>query len=335
MSSAVLETSVGIVVIGRNEGPRLIACLAGLARSGQEMGRVVYVDSGSTDGSVAAAEASGARVLRLDMSVPFTAARARNSGWRALLEGEAKPDYVQFVDGDCELAAGWLGVAAAELAKRPDVVAVAGRLRERYPERSIYNRLCDMEWDVPAGEVAACGGIVMMRGAALVATGGFNDSLIAGEEPELCLRLRRAGGKVVRLQDEMALHDAAMMRFSQWWTRAVRSGFACAAGRSLHGSGPELYCVAECQRILRWGLWLPAVAIILAVPTIGISISLTVMLYAGQTLRLAIRERRRGARNAGLYAAFNTIGKFAEVIGILRFRREQRSGRHGGLIEYK
>lgn len=335
MSAAAPEHPIGIVVIGRNEGERLVTCFAGLARNGVRMDRVVYVDSGSTDGSVAMATAAGARVITLDMSIPFSAARARNAGWRTLLDEPGAAKYVQFVDGDCELAPGWLAAGAATLTGRPEVVVVAGRLRERYPERSIYNRLCDMEWDVPAGEVAACGGIAMMRGAALRASGGFNDSLIAGEEPELCLRLRRAGGKVLRLETEMALHDAAMTRFGQWWTRAVRSGFAYALGRALHGGAAERYCVAECTRILRWGLWVPAIALLLALPTLGLSLVLTGLLYGAQTLRLAFRERHRGPANAVLYAAFNTIGKFAEAIGILRFRQQVRSGRHSTLIEYK
>ena len=53
--------------------------------------------------------------------------------------------------------------AYSALANQPNLAIVCGRLRERFPEQSIYNRLCDMEWDTPVGETKACGGIAMMR----------------------------------------------------------------------------------------------------------------------------------------------------------------------------
>ena len=51
-----------------------------------------------------------------------------------------------------------------------------------------------MEHATP-GPGTPLGGDVVMRTAALAAAGGYRDSLIAGEEPELALRLRRAGAK--------------------------------------------------------------------------------------------------------------------------------------------
>ena len=139
----------------------------------------------------------------------------------------------------------------------PDVAAVAGRLRERHPEQSIYNWLCDREWDRPAGEAASCGGIAMMRVNALRQVEGFRDDLIAGEEPELCFRLRAAGWRIWRLNDDMAWHDAGMTRFGQWWRRALRSGYVAAQGASLHGAGPERYRVWESRRAWFWGILLP------------------------------------------------------------------------------
>jgi glycosyltransferase involved in cell wall biosynthesis len=143
---------IGAVLIGRNEGARLLACLASV---GAQAGRMVYVDSGSTDGSVTAAQAAGAVVVDLDLSQPFTAARARNEGLARLLE-DGPLDYVQFIDGDCELCDGWIGTAAAFLDAHPDIAVVHGRRRERFPEASLYNQLCDWEWDRPLGEAKAC-----------------------------------------------------------------------------------------------------------------------------------------------------------------------------------
>ncbi|MEL6875209.1 MAG: glycosyltransferase family A protein, partial [Pseudomonadota bacterium] len=148
-----------VVIIGRNEGNRLIRCLESLQPSGAPM---VYVDSASSDGSPKAASARGALVHALDLDKPFTAARARNEGVEKLGTLEAQPQYVLFVDGDCEVETGWIDAAVRFLDDRPDVAAVCGRRRERYPEASVYNQLCDHEWNTPVGEAAACGGDSLM-----------------------------------------------------------------------------------------------------------------------------------------------------------------------------
>ncbi|WP_445241601.1 glycosyltransferase family A protein [Microcoleus vaginatus] len=172
---------VGLVAIGRNEGQRLRQCLVSAT---DKVARVVYVDSGSTDGSLELARSLGADTVELDLSIPFTAARARNEGFARLLELAPDIEFVQFVDGDCEVVDGWIDRAYNELAAKPEVAAVCGRRRERYPEASIYNQLCDIEWDTPIGETKACGGDSMMRASAFQQVEGFNPALIAGEEPE-------------------------------------------------------------------------------------------------------------------------------------------------------
>jgi len=316
---------LAVVVIGRNEGERLRRCLLSVCVPGAA---VVYVDSGSTDGSVALARAMGADVVELDMRVPFTAARARNAGWRRV-----QAEFVQFVDGDCEIRRGWLEDALQHLDGDERIGAVAGRLRERYPERSIYNRLCDIEWNTPPGPAKAVGGIAMLRRAALLATGGFREDLIAGEEPELCVRLRAAGWTVWRLPADMAWHDAAMTRFSQWWRRDVRAGFAFAEGAHLHGRPPERHWVRESRSALAWGLALPLaiVALALAVGPQGLWLA---ALYPLQMLRLFLREPGTPATRAAR-AFFLVIGKFAEALGELRYVATRRRGTAASLIEYK
>src|SRR5262249_31855539 len=155
---------------------------------------VVYVDSGSSDGSVELARSLAADVVELDASRPFTAARARNTGFERALLRNPNLQFVQFVDGDCELAPRWLATAQPAMAGDPSLAAVFGRLRERHPEQSIYNRLCEIEWNLVApGPADACGGNALFRAAAFRDAGGFDAELPAGEEGELCLRLRRAG----------------------------------------------------------------------------------------------------------------------------------------------
>lgn len=310
---------IDAVVIGRNEGARLLACLRSL--QGQ-VRRLVYVDSGSGDGSVAAARALGAEVVALDMTQAFTAARARNAGL-ALLDA---PDFVQVVDGDCEVAPGWIAAALAAFAAHPAAVVVCGRRRERFPEASVYNALADAEWDTPMGRATACGGDALMRFAAVQAVGGYREDLIAGEEPELCLRLRRAGGEVWRIDAEMTLHDAAMLRFSQWWRRSVRAGHAFAEGAALHGAGPERHWVAEARRSLIWGLMVPVA--VLAAGLLHPAGWLLALIYPLQWARLA---RRGGAR----WAFFSVLGKFAEARGALGYWLDRARGRRRGLIEYK
>ncbi len=222
-----MASGIGVVVIGRNEGQRLEHCLRSLLKGTD---KVMYVDSGSTDGSLHLARSLGVEVLALDLGTPFTAARARNEGFFALQRRLPSMQLVQFVDGDCEVDSGWLPAAQAFLDDHPDVAVVCGRRRERFPQRSVYNLLCDLEWDTPIGEAKACGGDALMRVDAFAAVGGFRPELIAGEEPELCVRLRAKGWKVWRLDAEMTLHDAAMTRFSQWWRRSLRAGHAYAEG---------------------------------------------------------------------------------------------------------
>lgn len=312
---------IDAVVIGRNEGARLLACLASLQG---DVRRVVYVDSGSTDSSAAAARAAGAEVVALDMSLPFTAARARNAGLAHLAADG--PDFVQFVDGDCTVFPGWIDTAARFLAAHPDAVVACGRRREEHPEQSVYNRLCDREWDTPVGQALACGGDALMRFAALEAVGGYRDDLIAGEEPEMCLRLRRAGGSIWRLDAEMTLHDARILRFAQWWRRTRRAGHAFAEGAHLHGAGPERHWVAETRRALFWGAGLPLAILLLMLASPWAA--LLALIYPAQVLRLARRSDWESA-------PFSVLGKFAEAQGVLEFQLRRLRGRRRGIMEYK
>lgn len=318
---------IAAILIGRNEGARLLACLA----SARGLDRVVYVDSGSTDGSVAAARDAGAEIVALDMTQPFTAARARNAGIEALKQGKT-PELVQFIDGDCELQPGWIATATAFLQANPQVAVACGRRRERFPEASIYNRMCDREWDTPVGKARACGGDALMRMAALEEVGGYDPTLIAGEEPEMCVRLRAMGWEIWRLDAEMTLHDAAMTRFGQFWKRARRGGHAWAEGAAMHGAPPERHSVAELRRVLLWGLVLPLVILALALLATPWALAL-LLLYPAQIARLALRDG--GTHAAWESALFLTLGKFPEAQGALDYHWHRLRGRRSGLIEYK
>ena len=324
---------VGVVAIGRNEGERLRRCLQSLDPGSRP---TVYVDSGSSDGSPEQAASLGAEVVQLDMSIPFTAARARNAGLERLLKNTPDVEFVQFVDGDCEVDPGWLPAAVTALDAEPNVVVVCGRRREKHPNASVYNWLCDLEWDTPVGEAQACGGDALMRVSAVKAAGGYRDDLIAGEEPEMCVRMRANGGRVLRLPVEMTLHDAAMTSFRQWWTRNFRAGHAFAEVSHVQCGSPFGIWRHESRSNWVWGVLVPALAIVAAPFTLGLSL---VLLLAYPALFFKIRRGRlrRGdeAATASLYARYCVLSKFPQAMGQVRYWRNRIFGRRNRLIEYK
>ncbi|HEY2899648.1 MAG TPA: glycosyltransferase [Polyangia bacterium] len=328
-----MAETIGAVAIGRNEGERLRRCLTSLQG---KAACVVYVDSGSTDDSVATARTLGAVVVALDRDVPFTAARARNAGLARLAQIAPDVALVQFVDGDCEVATAWLSCGAAALGADPSLAVVCGRRRERHPEASIYNRLCDMEWNTPVGPTDACGGDALMRVGPVRACGGYDETLIAGEEPDLCLRLRQGGWRVLRLDAEMTMHDAAMTRFGQWWRRTLRAGYAFAEGAARHGGERERHWVRQTRSNWLWGLLVPSALIALAPTTGGFSL-------AGFSLYLVLaariyRGRRRysdGAADARLYTVFCLAGKLPQALGQALYWWRRLVGGPRRLIEYK
>lgn len=308
---------IGTVLIGRNEGDRLVRALD--AARAEIAGPIVYVDSGSTDGSLAAAEAAGAEIVLLDTSDGFTAARARNAGLAALTERNNPPELVQFIDGDCALRDGWIATATAFLDAHSEVGVVCGRRRERFPEASLYNRLTDAEWDTPVGEARSCGGDALMRMNAINGVGGYNPGLIAGEEPELCVRLRQAGWKIWRLDAEMTWHDAAMTRFGQWWKRTRRAGHAFAEGAAIHGAPPERHNVTPTRRALIWGAGLP-LAILLGLFFTPWALALA-LLWPLKSLRLI------GQGMPTDRAVFLTLGNIPEALGVLEYGLKRLTGR--------
>lgn len=320
-----MNAPVAAVAIGRNEGDRLKRCLASLQ---DRVAPLVYVDSGSDDGSVDAARKMGAEVVELDLSIPFTAARARNAGLVRVCELDPDGRFVQFLDGDCELDAEWIDIARAALEAEPDLAVVCGRRREKFPEASIWNRLIDDEWNTPVGEARACGGDALMRRDALAEVAGYREDLIAGEEPEMCYRMRQKGWRIRRIDVEMTYHDAALTRFGQWWARCSRAGHAYAAVAALHGNGPESFRRYETRRALIWGGAIPLVAVLGAL-VISPWMLLVLLAWPLQVLRLILRG------TPFLRAFFLIFGKIPEARGVLGFLTDRLTGRRRGLIEYK
>ena len=330
---------VGLVVIGRNEGKRFVACLASMPIGIP----AVYVDSGSTDASVANAEAAQVHVVHLSNDVGFTAARARNLGWRTLVKMFPNLEFVQFVDGDCALDPGWLSEALVTINKYDRLAVVFGRRRERHPELSFYNGQCDREWDVPVGEVLSCGGDALMRVAALAQVGGYNDRLIAGEEPDLCLRMRSLGWRVRRIEAEMTLHDASILTFGGWWQRAKRAGHAYAEHVFIHGRSSIPNWFRALASMLVWALLLPFLIIVGLIYGIGFKPLwffmplIVAMLYMFQFVRLSRNTKDMGfsAAASRAEAFLLLIAKFAHLAGAATFLLNFVRGKRPVLMEYK
>ena len=287
---------IAVVAIGRNEGERLRVCLESVRSLGLT---AVYVDSGSTDGSVGLAASLGASVVELDPSAVFTAARGRREGFEELARQRPELDFVFFVDGDCEVDPDWPAAAVNFLDANPRVGVVAGHRRERFADASPYNRFADAEWEVPAGECAATGGDLVVRVEAYLQSGGWDPTALCGEEPELCKRIRESGWKVWRIDHPMTRHDMGMTRFGQWWRRQVRTG---------HG-GMQVerrFRVGQFNKILRsavvWGVAAPLLPPVVAVAATALgapgvalaTLTIGVACWLAQLLRVTLGFQRRG-----------------------------------------
>lgn len=323
-----VHTDVGVVVIGRNEGQRLMLCLDSLERAGVDKERLVYVDSGSSDGSVERVRQRGFDALVIEP--PYTAAKGRNAGFTHLTTkhtGKNELLAIQFVDGDCEYFPAWIDVASDVLRKEPSIVAVTGVQHERRPEATIWNLLCDVEWTGVVGEMDTFAGNVMVRVSALYQSGLYNPELIAGEDPELSIRVKKStGGRIVRIDEPICLHDVDMTKASQWWKRNVRSGHAYAQVSEMHGEAPLRFWKKETRSNWIWGAALPLAAPPLVAPA-----------YTYLFWRIYRDARRRGldARAARIYAFFTTVGKVPQALGQAKYWLNQLRGKKQEIMEYK
>lgn len=330
-----ISSEAGIVVIGRNEGQRLAACLRSL-----EMDRypVVYVDSGSSDDSIQQARNLGAEIVALDVSIPFSAARARNEGLQQIVGSSPSIKYVQFLDGDCTLHDGWLFAAVKALESDESLAAVFGIVEEVDPDKSIYNRLCALEWRSPSGRIQNCGvfgGNSMVRLNAFVQIGGFNHQVIAGEDAELAARLLLAKYQIEKLDFPMVRHDANITRFAQWWRRSVRSGHAIGQRAHIHGNSILMDSLRERRSVIVWGMAVPFLIVTGSLVSVWVSAAVAT-LYGVLAFRIWRYRQGRGdsTRDAAIYAAFTVLGKLPEALGLLLFWRNQFAKRYQ-IIEYK
>ena len=264
-------------------------------------------------------------------------ARGRNAGFDRLLQIDPEIEFVQFVDGDCEVELGWIDAALSAL-KPIRNWARSAVIDECFPEtKSLQSP--DVHRGLgggPAGEVAFCGGDVLMRVEAFRQTGGYMEHMIAGEDPEICVRLQH-GWKLRRLDIPMTQHDVAMQRFGQWWKRTVRSGHAFAEGAWMHRNSTERPWRREVRSNFFWGLILPLLIIAFAIPTYGLSLMLCLMypVWVWKITRWRQESLGDSTSDAWLYGAFCMFGKFPSALGQLLFYWRMLTLQKPRLIEYK
>jgi len=307
--------SIGCVIIGRNEGERLEPSL----RSALSISnRVVYSDSASTDGSRELAAKLGAVVVSLPDDGQLSAARGRNVGYAELKKRFSKCDIVQFLDGDCILQPGWVDAALNFMREHPEVAVVCGRRFEACPDASIYNALCDREWNTPVGEATECGGDALMRTEAFDQVGGYRPNLRAGEEPEMTARMRAAGWKIWRIDAPMTEHDAKILTFRQWWRRTQRGGYGYAQAWEATKGLPQRLYARNLRSAFVWALAIPLVVVVMAGVTRAPLLLLAIpMLYGLQLLRIG--SKAAPGRMRWISSGLLLLAKFPEAIGAARY----------------
>ena len=320
---------VGVIVIGRNEGESLQRSLASLPDDDQIAS--LYVDSGSTDGSVQLARSMGVAVHEMDPVRPFSPARARGEGVDILLGLHPDMEFIQFVDGDCEVDENWVATAIEYFENNPQVGVICGHLSEKAPERSVYNWLSSLQWKRPVGDIASSGGIFMIRSDVYRSVGGFNRLLITREEKDLCDRVHRSGYRIIRIAAAMAIHDSGLLSFRQWWQRAVWGGYGDALQISSRAGKLSREHIHRIRRYLTWPVLVPLITVVGLIASIWsawmILLTLACLVAYGLLfVRIMFRRLLTGdpLSSALTYAFFMVLRKFASGYGFLLYYFHER-----------
>ncbi|MDM8539818.1 glycosyltransferase [Desulfococcaceae bacterium HSG9] len=314
--------AIDCVIIGINSEHTLADCINSLKAADYPQAKIniIYVDGGSTDNSIAVAKSfADVQTIALNPEYP-TPGIGRNAGWRA---GDAP--LVHFFDSDVIVAETWLKSAVKEI--KTGIGAVSGRLQERFPDVSAYNWIAEQEWNYPAGEAQAFGGIAMLRRELLEQTGGYDEILVGGEDPELAVRARLSGWKILHVTDLMAYHDIAMTRLSQYWKRTFRTGYAYAAVTARHWKNDRGFWIHELFRItIRGGCFIFAIPLSIGLSVISLwffllPLASALLLFFPRLFRVAyfMQDKSMNLKQARLYAWHCSLIVIPEFCGALRY----------------
>ncbi len=330
---------VAVVIIGRNEGDRLLACLTSVLEMNypRDLVEIIYVDSSSTDSSVGLARRLGVKTIVLEG--PTTAARGRNAGWT-----QTEAPFVLFLDGDTILHPDFVASALRHFNDpqyREPLAGVYGNRRETRTADSIYNALFDLDWNASTGFSLFFGGDALVRREALSAVGGYNPLLIAGEEPDLCRRMRGLGYRVLHVDEPMTLHDLAMFSFTQYWRRSVRTGYAYAEISTRYAKTDDPLWSAESRSNIVRGIfwwWGPILAIVLSflfhsIAPFALFLVVAFILFARTAARTVSKTHSLPLLLA--YSLHSHLQQVPILFGQIRYQRQRRRGGNAAIIEYK
>lgn len=282
---------VTVVIPVRDDAIGLAATVAAIGTAAA----VVIVDDGSVDESrvLELACATGARLLR------HAAARgpgaARNTGWRSVVT-----DLVAFVDAGCEPEPGWLQPLLGHL-DDPAVAAAAPRVvASAHPEAPAWMLSYESHRSPldlgpqpsivrPRAHVAYVPtAALVVRRSALDLVGGFDESLLVGEDVDLVWRLTGS----VRYEPAALVRHPTRDRFGAMVRQRYRYGTSAAPLAARHGRA-----VAP-LRISPW----TAVAWLLAAvgrPALGAGVVVGTMAALPRKLRELDHPWRESMRLAG------------------------------------
>ncbi len=329
---------LAVVIIGRNEGERLRRCLLSVASMRKPVGGIecIYVDTASQDGSPEMAEAVGIPVIRLFPDDP-SAALARNAGWRAV-----SAPFVLFLDGDCQIDRDFAVEALARF-ENPQIAIVWGRLREAYPEASLYNRLMDVQWvclrSLPEGPCFYGTGIGIVRRAALEAVDGFDNRMINGQNTDLGRRVQKLGFIVFHVALPMVRHDAEMLRFAHYWRRFFREGHSYARLQDTFRTGNQPLFRFEFSPLggafMLFGPFLALLGSLLFGSWIILAIATLILIVLVVRTTMRYRFRAFNLSNAILFSLHWHIKLIPNFLGHVAYRMDELTGRRRKLMEYR
>lgn len=306
-----LELSV--VLITKNQAWNISRLIESVLRATSCVSskEIILVDSASTDETVTLASLHPLNIFRLEPGQRLSPAIGRYIGYK-----QSSGEYVLFLDGDTELIPGWLPHALLLMCERPDVGGVTGGVIN-LPTSAAAQRAAapaQKTHAAPPKEVLWCnyggGGVAMYRRSAMERAGTFNPNLNAEEEPELGLRIRHAGYRLLELDYPMAFHyNDAPVAVSSVLSRRRRN-FHVGTGQSArYHLGTKLFWMWLKER---W--WGPASALLLASGLAAIFLSLMMrdprwfgVWTLGLCLLIGYVALRKRSLRAALVAAFNWL----------------------------
>ena len=219
-----METiDISIIIPLFNQFAFTKVCLEYLVRNTEFAWEVILVDNASSDETPQALpQLQKVRFQRNPSNLGF--ARACNQG-AALARGR----YLVFLNNDTEPRAGWLSAMVKVADERPEVAIVGNLLL--FPDGTIQHAGVIFGYGVPfpitpfhahyrkppeaarapaelRAVTAAC---MLIRPQVFAAVGGFDEGYVNGyEDVDLCLKVGRAGGKIVYTPDSVVVHHESV-----------------------------------------------------------------------------------------------------------------------------